>query len=186
MCFRGTQKNHFFTLAPNLCRASRVPTYAQLWTCRGFAMLLCKLRLERLENVARSLRAPHYSGHPTCNSALFPNPHLRKVTYSLAFQFPRCGDLGGVGRGGEEVCVGGDVGAPLKERSESPVPLSGGSPFLGFPPARHHDPQFLPLWAAAGHSCRGVHPSKFPHSYASSFNYIQFELDINIMAVSII
>ena len=100
MCFRGTQKNHFFTLAPNLCRASRVPTYAQLWTCRGFAMLLCKLRLERLENVARSLRAPHYSGHPTCNSALFPTPHLRKVTYSLAFQFPRCGDLGGVGRGG--------------------------------------------------------------------------------------
>lgn len=85
-----------------------MPTYAQLWTCRGFAMLLCKLRLERLENVARSPLAPHYPGHPTCNSALFPNPHLTKVTYSLAFQFPRCGDLGGVGRG-EEVCAGGGM-----------------------------------------------------------------------------
>lgn len=59
--------------------------------------------------------APRYPGHPTCNSALSPNPHLTKVTYSLAFQVPRCGDLGGVGRGGGGVCRGGCRGTPKGE-----------------------------------------------------------------------
>lgn len=67
--------------------------------------------------------APHYPGHPTFNRALSPTPHLTKVTYSLVFQLPRCGDLGGVGRGGGGVCRG-DIGSPLKERLEPPVPLS--------------------------------------------------------------
>lgn len=60
------------------------------------------------------------------------------------------------------MCRGGDVGAPLKGRSEPPVPLSGGSPFLASPPARHHGPQFLPLRAAAGHSAAALTPPSFP------------------------
>lgn len=152
MCFRGTRKNHLFSLAPHLCRASRVPTYAQLWTCRGFAMLLSKLRLERLENSPSPPRTPFFRP-PPCNSALSLSPHLTEVTYSSAFQFPRCGDLGGVGRG--ERCVCGDIGAPLEERGQSP-------PRSSSLPAWHRVPRFLPFWAAVGHSRRGAHPSKFP------------------------
>lgn len=94
-----------------------MPTYAQLWTCRGFAMLLCKTLVGKAGKRRPLPFAPHYLGHPTSYSALAPNPHFTMVTYSLVFQFPRCGDLGGVGRGGGGVSRG-DIGAPLKQRSE--------------------------------------------------------------------
>lgn len=62
-------------------------------------------------------RAPRYPSHPFSNSTLSPSPHFTMVTYSLAFQYLRCGDLGGVGSGGGGVCRG-DIGVPLKGRSE--------------------------------------------------------------------
>lgn len=35
-----------------------MPTYAQLWTCRAFAMLLCKLQLQGLGTFAGSPKHP--------------------------------------------------------------------------------------------------------------------------------
>lgn len=109
-----------------------MPTYAQLWTCRGFAMLLCKLQLERLENVARSPTHPIIPATPPLVLPSPPSPQLTKVTYSSAFQLLQCGDLGGVGWGeGGGVCRG-NIGAPLNKRSEPPGASFRGSLFPSF------------------------------------------------------
>lgn len=137
-----------------------MPTYAQLWTCRGFAMLLCKTRVGKAGKRRPLPLAPHYRGHPASPGALSPSPQFTVVTYSLALQFPRCGDLGGVGRG-EEVCAEGAYRGTPKDEIGVPTPLRR-LPGPLVPPAPHHVSQFLPLWAAAGHSRRGSHSSKFP------------------------
>ena len=160
MCFRGTQKKHFFPLAPNPCR---VPTSARLRTCRGFAMLLCKLGGGEAGRVAYS---PSHPTTPVPPLLMAPSPPhhpsrpLVKVTYGSAFSF-----LGAeiwVGWEGEEVCAGGIAGPPPEGKAGAPRASLRRLPVLERPPALRHCPRPLPLWAAAGHSRRRALPCKFP------------------------
>lgn len=60
--------NTSFPLAPNL----DVPTSARLRTCRGFAMLLCKPGVERLDASPAPPRTPRPRSPPTSDGALSP------------------------------------------------------------------------------------------------------------------
>lgn len=105
--------------------------------------------------------APRYPGHPFSNSVLSPNPRFTMVTYSLAFLYLRCGDLGGVGSGGGGVCRG-DIGVPLKGRSEflrlSPAaPRSSSSPQLVTT-----SPSFCPCGPQPDTPAAALTPPSFP------------------------
>lgn len=118
-----------------------------------------KLGLERLENVARSPSHPVIAATPRLLVPSPPAPISQRLLTVWLSSF-----LGAeiwVGWEGGRRCVQGGYGGTPKEEIGVPVPLRR-LPGPLVPPAPLHGPQFLPLWAAAGHSRRGSHPSKFP------------------------